>query len=165
MIWKHLNEIYSSHLCQKTDSPDPDPEKVAELYNSELHKVLDKHAPELCRAITLRSHAPWYTPELRDLECEKRRWECVYPSSGLEIHRQIYHEQCKNYMSLVDQHKTEYYKSKIESADQKQLFHLLDGMFKVKQISLLPLHTSAHELTEKFSTYFIEKIAKLLPTP
>ena len=54
---------------------------------------------------------------------------------------------------------------KIESADQKQLFRLVDGMFKVKPVSSLPSHTSAHELTEKFSTYFIEKIVKLLPTP
>lgn len=37
----------------KNDSLNPDPEKVAERYNSELRKVLDKHAPELCRAITL----------------------------------------------------------------------------------------------------------------
>ena len=65
----------------------------------------------------------------------------------------------------MDQLKTEDYKSKIESADQRQLFRLVDGMFKVKPVSPLPSHTSAHEFTEKFSTYFIEKIVKLLPTP
>ena len=70
----------------KSDNLDPDPEKVAELYNSELRKVLDKHALELCRAITLRPHAPWYTAELRDLKRQKRRWEHVYRSSGLEVH-------------------------------------------------------------------------------
>ena len=75
----------------KNDSLNPDPEKVAELYNSELRKVIDKHAPELCHAITLRPHAPWYTAELRDLKREKRCWERVYQSSGLEVHRQIYH--------------------------------------------------------------------------
>ena len=48
----------------------------------------------------------------------------------------------------MDQDKTEYYKSKIESADQKQLFRLVDGMFKVEPVSPLPSHTSAHELTE-----------------
>ena len=64
----------------KNDSLDPDHEKVAELYNSELRKVLDKHAPELCRAITLGPHAPWYTAELRGLKREKRRWERVYRS-------------------------------------------------------------------------------------
>ena len=69
-----------------------------------------------------------------------------------------------NYTSLVGQHKTEYYKSKIGSADQRQLFRLVDGMIKVKPVSPLPSHTSAHERTEKFSTYFIEKIVKLLPT-
>lgn len=108
--------ILESFLLEN-DSLDPYPEKVAQLYNSELCKVLDKHAPELCRAIPLRPHAPWYTAELRDLKHEKPRWERVYRSSGLEVHRQIYHEQCKKYKSLVDQHKTEYYKSKIESAD------------------------------------------------
>ena len=36
-----------------------------------------------------------------------------------------------NYTSLVDQHKTEYYKAKIGSADQRHLFRLVDGMIKV----------------------------------
>ena len=91
--------LHLSHLCQKTTASE---KKVAEPYNSELRKVLDKHAPELCRAITLGPHAPWYTAELRDLKREKRRWERVYRSSGLEEHRQIYHEQCRKYTALVD---------------------------------------------------------------
>ena len=58
-------------------------------------------------------------------------------------------------MSLLDQHKPEYYKSKIESADQKQLFPLVDGMFKVKPISPLPSHTSAHILLKRLLNYFL----------
>ena len=65
----------------------------------------------------------------------------------------------------MDHHKTEYYKSKIESADQRQLFRLVDGMIKIKPVSPLLSHTSAHKRTDKFSTYFIEKIVKLLRTP
>ena len=72
---------------------DSDPNDLAELYNSELRHVLDKHAPEVHRSITLRPHAPWFTAELRDAKREKRRCERAYRASGLEVHKQIYREQ------------------------------------------------------------------------
>lgn len=41
------------------------------------------------------------------------------------------------------------------------MFRLIDGMFKVKPVPPLPSYTSVFELTERFSTYFINKISDL----
>ena len=81
------SDIVNSSISKKHN--DSDPKDLAELYNSELRYVLDKHAPEVHRSITLRPHAPWYTADLRNAKREKRRCERAYRASGLEVHKQI----------------------------------------------------------------------------
>ena len=46
----------------------------------------------------------------------------------------------------------------MESADRCQPFGLVDGMFRVKSVPLLPSHSSAQDLTERFSAHVIDKI-------
>ena len=102
-----------------------------------------------------------HTAELRDAKCEKRRRERAYRASGLEVHKQIYREQCRRYNAMFDQCKSKYYQSKIETADQRKLFHMIDGMFTVKPFPLFPSHISVQELTERFGAHFTNKIFNL----
>ena len=115
----------------------------------------------MTRSITLHSHSPWYSAALCDVKWEKRRCKRTYRASGLEIHREIYQELCRKYTTLLNQCKAQYYKSKIESADQDQLFRLIDGMFMVKPVPPLPSHNSEKDLIERFSEHFINKITNL----
>ena len=62
---------------------------------------------------------------------------------------------------MLNQAKTQYHQTKIENADQKNLFRMIDGMFQVRPVPPLPSHDSLQQLTEKFSSYFIEKMTKL----
>ena len=78
-------DILNSPLSKKQNSLDTN--KLVSLYNTELLHLLDKHAPEVLRSITLRPHSPWYSVALRDVERKKRRCEHAYRASGLEIHR------------------------------------------------------------------------------
>ncbi|KAL9978237.1 hypothetical protein ACROYT_G015732 [Oculina patagonica] len=123
--------------------------------------TIDKHAPEVSRSITLRPHAPWFTAELRDAKRKRRRCERAYRKSRLVVHEQIYREQCRSYATLLENTKAQYYKSKIEEADQKDLFRLIDGMFHLKPVPIFPSHDNVEQLTEKFSCYFIDKIEGL----
>ena len=51
------SDLFKSSLLNNHDTSDPN--KLAYLYNSDLRQLLDKHAPEESRFITLRPHAPW----------------------------------------------------------------------------------------------------------
>ena len=80
-------------------------------------------------------------------------------TAGMEVYWQIYRDKCRKYTAIISQCKTQYCKSKIESADRGcQPFGLVDGMFRVKPVPLLPSHSSAQDLTERFSAHFIDKI-------
>ena len=102
-----------------------------------------------------------HTAELRDAKREKRRRERACRASGLEVHKQIYREQCRRYNAMFDQCKSKYYQSKIETADQRKLFHMIDGMFTVKPFPLFPSYISVQELTERFGAHFTNKIFNL----
>ena len=70
-------------------------------------------------------------------------------------------KQCRKYTTLLNQIQALYYRSKTESADQGQLFRLIDGMFMVKPVPPLPSHKSEKDLTERFSEHFINKFTNL----
>ena len=80
---------------------------------------------------------------------------------GMVVCKQIFRDKCRKYTALVSQCRTQHYKSKIESADQCELFGLVDGTLRVKPVPLLPSHSSAQDLTERFGAHFIDKIANL----
>lgn len=76
---------------------DGDPDSLVQL-----RKMIKRHAPEESRIITLRPHAPWFDSEHRKLKREERRYERAYQTSGLEIHKQIYKDQCRPYTRVLD---------------------------------------------------------------
>jgi len=152
------NDLVASPLFVPADA-----NMMADRYNAVLRELLDKHAPEKTRYITLRPNAPWISnsEELRALKQEKRKRERRFRSSGLEILRQLYQEKCQEYKTALDKAKTTYYSTKIQESDSNELFHMIDGLFKVKSVSPLPSHDSLVERAEIFNEYFNEKIKKL----
>ena len=81
--------------------------------------------------------------------------------TGMKVYRQICRDKCCKYTASRSQCRIQYCKSKIESADRCQPFWpfgLVDGMFRCKPVPLLPSHSSAQDLTERFSAPFIDKI-------
>jgi hypothetical protein len=138
-----------------------DLEKMTTGYNEILSTILDKHAPNKSRKITLRPHAPWFNDELRKEKRKKRRCERKLLSSGLVVHKEIYQEQCRKYKQLIDASKADYYKRKVAETDQTKLFRIVDRILKVKSIPKLPSHDSTQVLVESFSQYFESKIVNL----
>ena len=100
---------------------------------------------------------------LRDSSREKTPLQAGLQSSrtGMEVHRQKYRDKRRKYTASTSQCKIQYCNSKMESADGCQPFGLVDGMFRVKPVRLLPSHNSAEDLTERFSSHFFDKITNL----
>ena len=57
--------------------------------------------------------------------------------------------------------KTEYYREKISCASNDQVFKMINGLFRVKALQLLPSHESLSTPAETFSNYFHSKIEKM----
>ena len=122
---------------------------------------MDKHAPEVTRVSVLRPNAPWFNSHLQELKRTKRQCERRYISTRLEVHHQIYREQCAIYLTEINATKSDYYRNKIMEKDPNQLFHLIAGLFHVKKEKPLPTCDSTTKIAQQFSLFFASKIEKL----
>ena len=80
--------------------------------------------------------------------------------SGLEVHKQIFREQIKNYKHLLEVAQTSYYRSKLENCDQKQLFRAVDKLCANKSEKALPDVEDSDDLANQFASFFDYKIYK-----
>ena len=83
-------------------------EELVKNYNTELNRLLDKHAPLCTKTITLRPNTSWFTPELRDAKHQKRKMERKWRSSKLVVHLELYREQCLIYNELLHKSKIDF---------------------------------------------------------
>ena len=120
--------LYNSDLNACTD-----PNVLTDQYNKVLSNPIELHAPVRFRTVTLRPYSPWYDDNLRSLKRAKRQAEQKYVKSGLEVHRQIFEDQCRIYSDALNSAKQEYYKNQISGSDQRQLFRMIDGLSRSSQ--------------------------------
>jgi len=133
---------------------------LVDKYETELTRVLDIHAPEKRRTITVRPAAAWYNS---DIDREKRkRWklERHWCKSCLFIDRELYKEQCKVVSSLIKKAKENYYSNIIQEnkGNQKVLFNTVTRLLHRNTEKRYPTAPSSGVLANRFADFFCQKI-------
>ena len=136
--------------------------ELADFYNEEMQRIIDHHAPLVEKKFIPRPHAPWYSDALRILKQERRNAERAYNKSGLQIHKDIYQQKCRSYISLLRRTKTTYFLKNINPRDQRGVFKVVKSLSSpVASSHVLPRHDSPHQLADSFGNFFEEKIRKI----
>ena len=138
-----------------------DIETMVSSYDSTLRTLLDVHAPEKTREISLRPKAPWYTESLRRVKTEKRKAERKWLKSRLSVDKEALREKCRQYKRDLDDAKRDYYCEQISGCDTRQMFRLVNNLSVYKSSNTLPSHVSKKELANRFCKFFDEKIKKI----
>ena len=113
---KDIGDAFSDFTCS-------DVESAVHNYNEVLQNIVDKHAPDKTRVVTIRPEAPWYNSNLAEEKRLKRKYERKYIKSKLAVDRELYCHQRDKYNNLLNTTKQDYFKNKIESATStKELF-------------------------------------------
>jgi len=139
-----------------------DVDELADAYNA-MSEVLDKHAPVKKKTVTIHPVAPWYNDDIGAAKKERRHAERVWRTSGLTVHEQIYHDAKSKVTEMIANSKQEYYKERINSADdaQKALFACVKELLHGNKSTGLPSCDSAQDLSERIATFFKDKISKI----
>ncbi|KAK7107751.1 hypothetical protein V1264_015614 [Littorina saxatilis] len=141
------------------DTPDTD---LLMVFNTCLRQLMDSHAPLVTRQVTDRPSAPWMSEDIKDHKRLVRKWERLWRTSGLTVHRQIYRQQLDDIKALHTSAKQEYYTSRLaECKDTKALFSVTDELFAKKKATALPKLIPPSELPETFSNFFDQKISDI----
>jgi hypothetical protein len=126
-------------------------------YNSELPKVLEKHAPSQTKQLILRPNTEWYTEELYMAKQDRRKSERRMRKTQLTVDKEIYHEKCRNVGKLLFRCKKEYFTNKISEIghDQKQWYKVTNNLLCKTKETVLPSIPDHYELANRFGDFFI----------
>ena len=93
---------------------------LVDMYDNTLTCLVDKHAPVKERSVRLRQDTAWYNEDLRNEKRVKRQKERAWRKSKLEVHRQIYVDQCERVNNLLTKTKAVYYSHMVSDAGNNQ---------------------------------------------
>ena len=140
-----------------------DLDSMTRAYNTSVRSLIDRHAPELQKVIPIRPYTQWHTDELRTAKISKRQAERKWRKFGLEVHRQIYRDQCSIRNKMLQTAKTNFSSTKIIDCgrDQKAIVGLSNHLLGNKNSEQLPDHETPLALADRFGDYFYDKIVKI----
>ncbi len=109
----------------------------------------------------IRPLPPWYSDNLRSAKREKRKSERKWNKSRLEVDRQIFQENCKNYRHMLNNAKTEYHSNKISQCESGQLFHIVASMTGKSSSRRIFPTGSDQDIADRFGNFFVSKISDI----
>ncbi|KAK6178226.1 hypothetical protein SNE40_013035 [Patella caerulea] len=125
-------------------------------YKLIINTILDELAPTVTKTIIDKPRAPWYCGELAHLRQEVRQCERKWNTSGLEVHHEIFVSKRYNYFREVDKTKQNYHKERIQEADTKGLFRIIDQLSTGKSvgITVIPTNIPQNQVCDAFADFF-----------
>ena len=158
----------SQALCEIPVSMDVN--QMMTQYEHSVSQILDDLAPLKQKTIIDKPHCPWYCDELADLKREVRQCERKWKTTGLTVHREMFNSKRAEYCRRADEIKAAYHRSRIDSADTKGLFSIVNDLTSDKRqtASILPSNIPTGQLNQTMMDFFVDKVRKLrstLPLP
>ena len=148
---RKLRSVDMSALCKDLRYNLP---RLVDKYETELTRVLDIHAQEKKRTITVRPAAAWYNG---NIDREKRKRQKFLAQITPVIDREFYKEQCKVVSFLIKKAKENYYCNIIQEnkGNQRSCLTQLPVSSTVTLRSAAP---SSEVLANRFVDFFCKKI-------
>ena len=136
--YRKLRSVDMSALCRDLRDSIVLQENITDLptlvgkYETELTRVLDIHAPEKKRTITVRPAAALYNSDIDREKRKRRKLGRRWRNSRPVIDRKLYKEQCKVVSSLIKKTKENYYSNTIQEnkGNQKILFNIVNRLLR-----------------------------------
>jgi hypothetical protein len=149
------------HLAVDPQAHQCNADELTSQYNTVLDATLNSHSllkSAIPKGVTRKD---WYNDAIHEERKKRRRLERKYKKSNLEIHRQMLKEQNDAVVKLINQRKAEFYNGKLNDADNKDMFRILNSLLNASPTGPLPTAISDQVLAELFSWFFQEKINKI----
>ncbi|PIK40713.1 hypothetical protein BSL78_22436 [Apostichopus japonicus] len=139
---------------------------LADSYSTVIDELLDQFAPAVSRKVSCRPTSPWYNEELHAAKLRKRKCERNWKFSRMEVPRQIFRNECKEYAQALELAKCSYYRDKVADCDTKAIFSLISTEFGRQQhTSTVFLKTSVQSPLACFSVIRYATFVRLSMTP
>jgi exonuclease III len=125
--------------------------------------ILDKHAPETKRLVTVRNPTPWTTSDIKPAKIAKRKAEKKWRRTKSRTDHEAYKEAKNAYNKMLNDMKTKNIAKKIteNNNNSRDMYRALNSVLHRKQEIPLPPHDDEKSLANEFCRFFDEKITKI----
>ena len=157
----YANEVGEDIKTMIKSSKEITDENLPIFYNTVLNKIMEKHAPEKMKTITLRPEQKWMSEDLKNMKWKVRSLERKYKAVKKPDVKQEYKILRLKYKKLLHKTKKEYINEKFSKCGTitKKLYKTLNQiMGKDKQV-ILPLEKDTG-CANNLLQLFMDKIKK-----
>jgi hypothetical protein len=125
--------------------------------------LLDKHAPETERTVTVRKPTPWTTKDIKSAKIAKRKAEKRWRKTRSKIDYDIYRISKNSYNDKLNDLRAKDLAKRINDnkGNTRNMFKAINSALNRKQRLPLPPHINEKTLANEFISYFDEKINKI----
>ena len=148
------------HIADSFNHCQRDTDSSFEWYNKELIQLLDSVAPLTVKSRILRSRMPWYNKDIHIYRRKRRRAERKWLKTRSLDDREMFLNARRITSNLICRTKIRYCQEKLSSCDARELYKTLDSLLH-RNPALLPVHDCAETLSNKFCSFFSNKIMKI----
>ncbi len=121
---------------------------LVDHYNHEVSRILDKHAPEEERHVTLRTPTPWTSEDIKLEKQKRRRLERIWRKTRLLVDENAFKRQMNRVNALLNAFIINYNSALVtKNANyHKSLFRIINRLLHRKEETPMPPHTSESDL-------------------
>ena len=161
--YRNINiDEFKRNLRDRIESLEPDHsvEGLVDRYNRTLSELIDIHAPEVHRTVTVRHHTPWFNDDIRQEREDRRRLEVQWRRNKTIENEDAFKHQRNKVEIMCTSAKRSFYLGILNDnkGNPKGMFKVIDTLLNRKQSQPLPPHDSAKTLANDFADFFIGKI-------
>ena len=132
-------------------------------YNDKLSQLINEHAPEQTRLVSLRKPTPWIREDIKEEKQKRRRLERKWRRTKLKVDEQIYKTQKNKVTAMLDGYKIKYYSELVQQKahNPREFFKILTKLLHTKEETPYPPNISENELAKEFGEFFEGKIKSI----
>jgi hypothetical protein len=134
--------------------------ELADVYQEGIKSILDKVAPLLKVRTKGQRPKPWYNDTIHEARLIRRTKERKWKKTRSEVDRQIFLDERKRVVRLIDTAKVTFYKEKLARTKPCDLFRVVNSILSSSQCPL-PSGVEDSILCETFSEFFFSKVRKI----
>ena len=133
-------------------------------YNTQLQNILDMHAPLKEREIRKCHSQPWFDDQVKMEIRLQRMKEWRWKSDPSEYNYITFYNQQRYVTGLIKSKKKSFYVTKIKQNvnNPKEIFNITNKFLGRNDQLLLPAYEDKRDLANDFSSFFINKIDKIM---
>ena len=138
-------------------------DQAAQMYNEELSKILDKHAP-LKQFSIYPEQSKWLDSKCQEARRLRRKAERVYKRIGTAESKENWVNKSKYASTLIDSTRNNYYKAKLESAssNKKQAYAIVNQLLdRDLAKGIYPNDKPDNIVVTEMKDYFKSKVANI----